>query len=496
MKKIITIAIACLLSQVSLHAKTLEFLNKLDIPIKFVIGSRQRSPNLAESMRTIEPGKAYKEEVYNTNFPRLLFINPKAPDIGFLYEFRDKKDPSKPLNNNIYVRLVDNNGKISFEPQVNILWPNLSKENIFLVGTPSVTKAGNKPTAPESEEVAFQKLITIIKTTNKDNRAQQLKVFQELLQQYPQIINKKYVASKNAKYNTHAEETPLIIALRDGQQEIATLLIDAGADVNIVRGSNTSPLSSMSPLIEAVDKGNLDMIQRLVAAKADLNYKAKSITGDYSTALSRASYNGYKEIVEWLLKAGANPSTLELNKAIQAGQLAIAKLLIAAGAKLDSNSLLTAVSVNPYDKNLAPNPDIVKLLIASGANPNDTSPFDKGQTILMVAAQAKKDTPEIIKLLIAAGADINAEDTRGLTALAHAVREGNMEIARYLLDAGSKTTVTSTMVTGKRRDKPLENMGEYLSSNFRDQYIKILAEHNVRKEQAKPATKTSTKVTA
>lgn len=121
-------------------AKTLEFLNKLDMPIEVAIGTRTNPPTMSSKTTQVMPGQSYKQSVDNTQFPQLLFKDPKAPEIAFVYEFRDKTDAKKALSTNMYVRVLEKKGflekegRISFEPQTFVM-ANLDKENIFLVKT-------------------------------------------------------------------------------------------------------------------------------------------------------------------------------------------------------------------------------------------------------------------------------------------------------------------------------------------------------------------------
>ncbi|MHB1459630.1 MAG: ankyrin repeat domain-containing protein [Armatimonadota bacterium] len=54
------------------------------------------------------------------------------------------------------------------------------------------------------------------------------------------------------------------------------------------------------------------------------------------------------------------------------------------------------------------------------------------------SSQRVKGNPEIVKLLIARGADVNAKDKEGRTALSLAVRNNMPEIAKILKEAGAK----------------------------------------------------------
>ena len=93
--------------------------------------------------------------------------------------------------------------------------------------------------------------------------------------------------------------SPLHLAVRDGHQEIAQLLIDSGADVD-VRDHN-----DYTPLHNAAWNGNLDMVKFLVDAGADIN--AVNYSGD--TVLFCAQIKHRPEVVKFIeekLQLGSN----------------------------------------------------------------------------------------------------------------------------------------------------------------------------------------------
>lgn len=126
--------LVCLATGHSLVAKTtkFEFLNKTDKTVEVALGTRKYPPTMSSKTDRIGTGGVFKEEVDTDLFPQLLIKDPYAPGVAFVYEFRNKND--KPITTNIYVRLLEKNGAISFERQQNT-FGNLDKENIFLIKT-------------------------------------------------------------------------------------------------------------------------------------------------------------------------------------------------------------------------------------------------------------------------------------------------------------------------------------------------------------------------
>jgi ankyrin repeat protein len=61
-----------------------------------------------------------------------------------------------------------------------------------------------------------------------------------------------------------------------------------------------------------------------------------------------------------------------------------------------------------------------------------------GQTALILACQNPKASPDVVKALLAAGADVNLRSRNGYTALTWALARNNGEITRLLRRAGAR----------------------------------------------------------
>ncbi|MEU7164134.1 ankyrin repeat domain-containing protein [Streptomyces morookaense] len=92
--------------------------------------------------------------------------------------------------------------------------------------------------------------------------------------------------------------TPLLVACRDGHEEIARELISAGADVNTVE-----PVFGASPLHKAVYNGHSGITALLVGAPGT-HLDFQGITNGY-TPLHDALWHGYEECARILVDAGA-----------------------------------------------------------------------------------------------------------------------------------------------------------------------------------------------
>ncbi|HEX5865037.1 MAG TPA: ankyrin repeat domain-containing protein [Casimicrobiaceae bacterium] len=92
--------------------------------------------------------------------------------------------------------------------------------------------------------------------------------------------------------------TPLLVASRDGPPEIVEVLLEAGADVNVVE-----PVFGAVPLHKAVYNGHAE-ITRLLAARPGVDLDFQGATNGY-TPLHDALWHGYADCARILIEAGA-----------------------------------------------------------------------------------------------------------------------------------------------------------------------------------------------
>ena len=113
------------------------------------------------------------------------------------------------------------------------------------------------------------------------------------------------------------------------------------------------------------------------------------------------------------------------------GHNELVEVLIKAGADINTTSKQKMTALN-YAIN-ANNLDAIKLLIEKGADPNTVVNKETGQTLLMRAAENGRN--DLVEALIEAGADINTTSKQKMTALNYAINANNDEIIRLLLNA-------------------------------------------------------------
>eukprot|EP00930_Biecheleria_cincta_P020555 TRINITY_DN15435_c0_g1_i1.p1 TRINITY_DN15435_c0_g1~~TRINITY_DN15435_c0_g1_i1.p1 ORF type:complete len:216 (-),score=48.06 TRINITY_DN15435_c0_g1_i1:113-718(-) len=125
----------------------------------------------------------------------------------------------------------------------------------------------------------------------------------------------------------------LLRAAQHGDIEEAALLMEKGRALPAV----AMPPSNTTPLHAACRAGNLDMVELLLAAKAEPNMKEIVPCGG-RTALHVAAKENFTAIATRLLAAGADPlirdarGSTPLHIAAQEGQADVTQLLVSHGA--------------------------------------------------------------------------------------------------------------------------------------------------------------------
>lgn len=207
---------------------------------------------------------------------------------------------------------------------------------------------------------------------------------------------------------------PLVDAVKAGDKAAALALIARRADVNLPEADGTTALHW------AVHHNDLELADRLLRAGARVNAK-----NDYgATPMSEAAVTGNAALIERLLKAGADVESANAD-----GQTAL--MVVARTSRVDA----------------------AQALLRRGAHVNAAEQW-RGQTPLMWAAAESQAA--MVHALVAAGADVDARSkvnnwqrqvtaepraiyrpAGGFTPLLYVAREGCVECAKQLLDAGA-----------------------------------------------------------
>ena len=160
------------------------------------------------------------------------------------------------------------------------------------------------------------------------------------------------------------------------------------------------------------------------------------------TALQRAVENDHVDMVEFLLKLGANVNgpivdqngTTTLQAAARSRSLNVVELVLAVGADTSTPGGTTSALVIAIRQDDLP---MFHLLLRHGVNVN-TYPIENECSALQLAAS--KESTTFLQVLLSAGADVNEHWCRSganATALQTALRSGRIDAVKLLLQAGA-----------------------------------------------------------
>ncbi|CAG9993969.1 unnamed protein product [Clonostachys byssicola] len=220
--------------------------------------------------------------------------------------------------------------------------------------------------------------------------------------------------------------TPLSYAIRNGHEAIVKMLIDNEADIN-------TRIDGLTPLSYAILNGHEAIVKMLIDNEADINIRIDGLT-----PLLYAIQNSHEAIVKMLIdyKADVNirhyqTGSTPLLSALQGGHKTIADMLLHNGADVNSSNIqgLTPLLYAIQSGQVA----MVNALIERGADLNAYN--NKRPTPLFCATQNSEEA--LAKILIESGADPNACDNQGLTPLLWASQNGKWEIANALVEMGA-----------------------------------------------------------
>jgi ankyrin repeat protein len=221
---------------------------------------------------------------------------------------------------------------------------------------------------------------------------------------------------------------------REGYLEIMRLLLDHGANV-IVHDKRRN-----TPLHFAASEGHLEVAHMLLERKVNVN----ALDDSGSTPLHQASHNSWRgdpyivQLVQLLLDNGAdihthdNYGNIPLHFAASSGHLEVARMLLEHKADVNALNKEGSTPLHQAFKGLrGTNPDIVRLLLDHGA---DANMHDKSGNTLLHFATSNGDL-ELARILLERIPDVvNSQNDDGSTAFLLALARQNPDIAWLLLD--------------------------------------------------------------
>ena len=249
--------------------------------------------------------------------------------------------------------------------------------------------------------------------------------------------------------------TPLMLAAREGNVELARILVGAGADVNATAGDGKTALAL------AIFNGNYDVASLLVDSKADVNKADAQRFTPLFYAVDRRNMETAPNfpwmvtadpmpLIRKLLDAGANPNALVNNTPRARMREGSPRIVFA-----------TALMRAAFAADL----ELVKLLLERGADPKIISKRQREHAVggggtgvhpRLSPRQVADERLQVVKLFVELGNDVNWPDDYGITPLMAAGNFGDVPIIQYLIDAGADLSAHDL---GKKND------GQFGSSN-------------------------------
>ena len=247
---------------------------------------------------------------------------------------------------------------------------------------------------------------------------------------------------------TPGAKTPLLYATREGHEDVAELLLDAGASLE------KADADGVTPLLMAVLNGHVPFAQRLIARGA--NVKVSDWYGEtplwaavdlrdldvagptHDNGVDRESVFG---LIKLLLDKGADPNARTKESPPQrrwitrlgslswvdfTGQTPFLRAAFAGDVRT-----MRLLLEHHADPNIATFNGTTPLMAAAGVNWTISQTFDEGPEALL----------EAVKLAQSLGNDVNAINDMGLQAIHGAANRGSDDIIRFLVEKGARLDV-------------------------------------------------------
>jgi ankyrin repeat protein len=274
------------------------------------------------------------------------------------------------------------------------------------------------------------------------------------------IIRAGWPDGRGKRFPAGGSKTPLLYATRAGHLELARLLIDHGANVELADGNG------VTPLINAIVNASIIRVNR--SGTSD-HLKIAQLLLDRGADVNAADWYG-----ETPLWAAVDVRNLELgrdgnDRGVREEALALIERLLESGADPNARTreyaherrfiLVVVGSVSWVDLTgqtpflraaAAGDVEVMRLLLAHGADPNIAT--DAGTTPLMVAAGVNWAVAETfdlgndalleaVKLAHSLGNDVNAVNSMGVAAIHGAANRGANDVIEYLAANGARLDV-------------------------------------------------------
>jgi uncharacterized protein len=240
--------------------------------------------------------------------------------------------------------------------------------------------------------------------------------------------------------------SPLQYAARDGRMEVARILLERGADINLTEANG------ITPLITAIVNNRVEMARMLIERGADIAtadwYGRTPLWAAVETRnmdFDNASFDNsidrapLLDLITVLLSKGADPNvrmkevppirraflrvTGDLSWVDMTGQTPFLRAALAGDV-----TVMRLLLQHKADPKIGTFAGTSPLMIAAGVNWVFSQTYDEGQAARL----------EAVKLCHELGMDVNQANSMGITALMGAANNGSDGIIRFLVDKGAR----------------------------------------------------------
>lgn len=231
----------------------------------------------------------------------------------------------------------------------------------------------------------------------------------------------RLLIERKADANAANKDGVTALMLGAGDLEKARLLLEHGAKADARSELGRTPL-----LIAATYAGNSKTVHLLLGAGA----KATEQDNFRETGLTSAAKRGDVEMVEMLIKAGADVNAGGRPPLVWAAEEGNAET-IAALLEHGAGEQAGIVNAALFSAAVRGPAEAVRLLLEQGGDPDAAAGF-AGYTPLMGAAYSELQSEEIVNMLLEKGGDVTAKGANGETVLSLARKHGETPIVRIL----------------------------------------------------------------
>jgi len=230
----------------------------------------------------------------------------------------------------------------------------------------------------------------------------------------PAIVTSLLKAGADTKQRGPAGETMLMLASRNGNPDITKLLIEAGVDLNA-----KDPLRGTTALMWAVEQRHPAVVKTLLQAGADLNAKSASAGLPRNYMASRVDTEAVKAHAERQAQAAAAGRTYEQQLAWEA-----------------QNGISPRIASRRQQRQPATDADDVETVIAGLVG-------SESGGLAAITFAAREGDIESAKILLDAGADVNQLTNYGWTPLLVATNNRHYKLGAYLIERGADVNLAN-----------------------------------------------------